>query len=383
MYKNRYIRESSGCSGFCCCATKSTIHGSLQNGFNERQVPDVDYVRLGFGQRKTFSDLESNFENKNSKYLLADADRARSYESDTFSERNRGFTSPSSDHGDTLRGVKRHFPENFRNSSPPKIKCCCASGMCEKSLNSSAVNSEHRKISSGSLSESVDIDVTHVSDSNSSLGDHRASFDHNISGTEGESDSKHSPVSQSSPVCTQTTSNTSTLNKPQPRYSSSIDFSWLQKMNIRYTPAEDDAYDTVSSDCPAIDSPSSENGHSGDVLRESRLIEPTSTRSQRNPKCARCRNHNKSVDVKGHKRFCEFRSCKCEKCLVIAERQRIMAKQVALRRALEQDRSQCGNRPVVETKSIVEDDDDVIVMEQESNLNLVMDAGVQTEMQGN
>ena len=58
----------------------------------------------------------------------------------------------------------------------------------------------------------------------------------------------------------------------------------------------------------------------------------------RNPRCARCSNHGVSVPLKGHKAYCTYRRCECDKCQLVVLRRTIMAQQVAWRRRQDLDR---------------------------------------------
>lgn len=82
--------------------------------------------------------------------------------------------------------------------------------------------------------------------------------------------------------------------------------------------------------------------------------------------CARCRNHGIQINLKGHKKMCMFKQCECQKCLVTKDRQKFIAKEIAMHRYEIKNKSESENNlnrglklNLVRNKSKSANEDDV------------------------
>lgn len=72
------------------------------------------------------------------------------------------------------------------------------------------------------------------------------------------------------------------------------------------------------------------------LLQQTENLSPS---GRKESNCVRCRNHGLRITLKGHKTYCPYAACNCDKCRFTAEQQRQMRLQNAIRRAEGHDKT--------------------------------------------
>lgn len=101
------------------------------------------------------------------------------------------------------------------------------------------------------------------------------------------------------------------------------------------------------------------NGH--------QLSENLSPAGRKESNCVRCRNHGLRITLKGHKTYCPYSTCTCDKCRFTAEQQRQMRLQNAIRRAEMHDKSDVRQGRKRKNSSNNNDSDNVTILPQQSS----------------
>lgn len=75
---------------------------------------------------------------------------------------------------------------------------------------------------------------------------------------------------------------------------------------------------------------------------KSKKMEVTPSRTAQH--CAQCTAHGRISLLKGHKKVCPFKDCRCVHCVLVNNKRQIMAKQVKLKRLQEKNHARRRRR---------------------------------------
>lgn len=134
------------------------------------------------------------------------------------------------------------------------------------------------------------------------------------------------------------------------------------------------------------------------MLRKAENVTPPAREVVKRKYCAKCQNHQRMEEVKGHKRHCTYQWCRCVKCRTTDEKRKLTARNVQAKREemLEKEKAASRNlnddsktisppvkklkmwnekgveKPKVEWKSIIALCDDIKGLEIHHLLHLIL-----------